>query len=197
MYHYPHSPKKELLEAGIPFTDTSIDRHRFTNLDYWKMPTAKSIEELTPIALEIIGRLEGAFAIGIGPMRTGPERSFTRNLQIFDHVYEWHMDHNDSLGVPIFYQIAFEIDIHRIRDEKYGSDDEGFLADLFESFYKPILLHDNLRFVIRMPNWEQSKGAMIESGILLTRKEPVKYIDVHPKDIPGLPELMKPEVLQD
>ncbi len=157
------------------------------------MMRTKSIAELVPIAEEIIGRLGGKFAIGIGPMRSGTTRSFTRNLQIFDHVYTWFTEPDRESSLPVFYQIAFEIDIHRIRSEKYVGDDEGFIQALFDEFYQSILTHPDLHVVLRMPDWEKSKGAQIEFKILSERQNPVRFIDIIPEDVPDLALLLQPE----
>ena len=177
---YPPTDPELTEKSILHFMDRSIQKHNFVTADYATLTRAKAIKDLTPVAFEIIDRLGGPFAIGIGPMRTGSTgRSFDQNLRMFDRSYEWVIDEApDRLRLPVFYQIAFEIDIHRIRDERYAGKDEDFIKDLFGEFYRPILTDSRLRRVIRMPEWEKSTGASIEYKILLERVEQIEFIDI-------------------
>lgn len=194
MEYYPPSQQKELDEIGAPFIDKAIRFHKFVSGDNTALLRAKSIAELAPVAREVIARLNGPFATGIGPMRTGTDRTFTQNLRIFDRVYDWFREPGSGYTLPVFYQLIFETDIHRIRKEKYESDDGGFIASLFSEFYEPIVTHPDLAIVLLMPDWRKSKGAMIEYGMLKKRSVPVQFIDVAKENISGLSDLLKPGV---
>ncbi len=194
MEYYPPSQLKELDEIGAPFIDKAIRFHKFVSDDNKALLRAKSIAELAPVASDVIGRLKGPFATGIGPMRTGTDRTFTQNLRIFDWVYDWFRGPKSGYGHPVFYQLIFETDIHRIRREKHEGDDAGFIASLFKDFYEPIMTHKDLAVVLLMPDWQKSKGAMIEYGMLKKRSVPVRFVDVSKENIPGLSDLLKPEM---
>lgn len=177
----------EALEAGLQYIDKAVKQHGFTREHLKGMTTAKTILDLHVVSEDIRERINGPFAIGIGPMRSGTDRTFAQNLQIFDRGYDWLATTGSRYRLPVFYQLAFELDIHRIREERYADREEEFINDLFGQFYRPILTDTRLARVLRMPDWRMSTGAMIEDGILAERRkaERVEFIEVinHVPDI--------------
>lgn len=166
------------IEAGLPFIDKAITKHGF-NRDLLKLITeAKELSALGSVAKDMIDGIGGPFATAIGPMRSGTDRTFAHNLLLFDHAYDWFTAEDNPLRLPVFYQLVFEQDIHRIRMESYVGNDKHFIDDLFGKFYKLVMHHENLHTVLLMPDWDKSHGAMIEFNLLNKRRVRPNFIEV-------------------
>ncbi|MBP9837046.1 MAG: hypothetical protein KBC78_04415 [Candidatus Pacebacteria bacterium] len=160
------------------FVVDALQHFKFRSTDIIKMGQAKHLGELGEIALRHISRI-GPFCTGIGPITTGnPLRSADQNFEIFRAVYLRIIKGGLPGPRSIFYQLLFESDIKRIADESYDKEHnaDAFYEDLFKYFYGPIMNHEYLEAVWRMPDWSVSTGARIEHDLLSNRKKvPIFY----------------------
>jgi hypothetical protein len=166
------------------FLQKAVERHCFFGHDLKEIARVNRVKDLTPVAERLIGRLGPNFAIGIGPITSGTERTPEENLMLFDQTYDWF---GETYGMPVFYQLAFEMDIARLRAKFYRNNEPEFIKALFNEFYKFIFLHDKLHTVLLMPQWDRSTGATIERRMIAARKQKVRFIDVSRR----LPNLVK------
>lgn len=154
------------------FVVDALKHFNFRSTDIVKMGKAEHLGELGEIAQRHIARI-GPFCTGIGPMTTGkPLRSVDQNFEIFRVVYLRILKGDLPGPKSVFYQLLFELDIKRISDSHYDRvrDLNTFYEDLFKYFYEPIMNHDYLQAVWRMPDWSGSVGARIEHELLNKRK---------------------------
>lgn len=161
------------------FVLDALNHFHFESTDIIKIGRVKHLGELGEIALRHIHRI-GPFCTGIGPMTTGnPLRSVDQNFEIFRTVYLRILKGDLPGPKSIFYQLLFELDIKRIADESYDRKHNGdaFYEDLFKYFYEPIMNHEKLTAVWRMPDWTGSVGAQIEHEILNKREKVPTFYD--------------------
>lgn len=176
-------------ERHSVFVQHAIKHFGFNGAELLGMRDAQSLQDLGQIALDHIKGL-GHFCTGIGPMTTGTNRTQDQNFEIFLQVY-MRVAAGALLGPrSVFFQLPFEFDIGRIAEEYYDRDSrpEEFYKDLFRYFYGPIMLHEKLTVVWRMPEWEKSIGAREEFRILSQeRSSPVTFHDA----LQYVPDLQK------
>ncbi len=161
------------------FVVDALKHFKFRSTDIIKMGQAKHLGELGEIAQNHIAQI-GPFCTGIGPMTTGePLRSVDQNFEIFRAVYLRILKGDLPGPKSIFYQLLFEFDIKRIANESYDREHnaDAFYEDLFKYFYGPIMNHDYLEAVWRMPDWSGSTGARIEHDLLSRREKVPAFYD--------------------
>ncbi len=161
----------ELAEAGLPFIDMAILVHGFDFNHVKRLPKTMSFEDLGSVAVEMIEARGTPFAFVSGPLRSGP-RSFVENARQIDKVCHWlaKPDKPHDYSMSVFYQLVFQIEIHRIRDTVYIDREDKFISDLCEKFSRPILTHPLLKAMIIMPGWHKSIGSRREFEIYRSRK---------------------------
>lgn len=170
---------RENLHRHRIFVLDGLQHFGFTPNDILLIGRVDHLGYLGEIALKHIDRI-GPFCIGIGPMTTGnPLRSVDQNFEFFRRTYLRIVSGTLPGPKTVFYQLLFEFAIKRIADQSYDRENNGaeFYNDLFRYLYGPIMNHEKLIAVWRMPDWTGSVGAQIEYDILTKREKVPTFYD--------------------
>ncbi len=181
--------RADLVAAGLPFINKAKFVHDFDPRIVQKIPRAISLSELGEMAIEMIDARGEDFAYVSGRLRTGGQ-GFVQNAINMDIDCDWLAAGEHLHQTPIFYQLVFQTEIHRIREELYPTDSTGFIEDLCDNFCRPVLHHKFLNAFIKLPKSHLSEGAERELRIFKARP-----------DARGIPirsiEKLRAEVFQD
>jgi len=161
-----------LIDAGLTFIDNAVLMHGFDNTLVKRLSAIPTFKGLGELALEMVDKRGSRFAYVSGRMRSGP-LGYIGNAREIDKLCTWLVKPEEGHGfmTPVFYQLVFQIEIHRIRERDYKTNDDLFIRDLCEHFAKPIIQHPLLHRFIRMPNADDSIGARHEFRIFRARHD--------------------------
>lgn len=115
---------------------------------------AKKFEDMTPIALDIIGKIPEEVTQVCGPISTGGFCCKETNLKALALVIK----HLQGHGYNVFNQILFENHIQRI----WKASVNGYPIDLLKNFYCKIFETGMIKQLVFLPTWETSKGSRWE-----------------------------------
>ena len=137
---------------------------------YQALKSARSYNDLSAIALDILGAMPQPVGEVCGPISSGG-RSIEENLAVFSKV-------NDKLtreGKYIVDLVPFEIAMRAMKRESGLSHIEANLA-LLEGFYLPIFKSGKVSELYFIPGWQASHGASWERDRALEFN--IKIIDL-------------------
>lgn len=161
-----------LVDAGLTFIDNAVLVHGFDNGLVKKLPTLNTFAELGRIAVEMLDKRGKPFAFISGPMRSGP-LGYIGNAREMDRLCSLmaKSEEGNEYSMSVFYQLVFQVEIHRIRERDYKRQDDLFIRNLCENFTKPVIHHQLLQRFVRMPNADISTGARHELKIFKGRHD--------------------------
>lgn len=160
-----------LIDAGLTFIDNAVLVHGFDNALVRELPAIPTFKGLGELALKMIDKRGTRFAYVSGPMRSGP-LGYIGNAREMDKLCTWLVKpkHSHDYLMQVFYQLVFQVEIHRIRETKYVDQDDAFIQDLCRDFSAPILNHELLGALVVMPGAHHSVGSCRELEIYRKRK---------------------------
>lgn len=132
----------------------------WTELEYEMLKDIKSFEDMIPVALSILKRMQlvDRHIVQIcGPISTGGKGSLEENVKYFKKAQNIAI----QKGLNVFDQIPFTDSIIRLVNEMNVSKGD-YCFDILHKFYRGVFASKMITEFIFLPKWQESTGAKWE-----------------------------------
>ena len=127
----------------------------WTDIERTALEQARTLHDLIPVAMDIMGRMSPPICMLSGPLSTGGKGSLEENMRVFARAI--HM--LDEKGLAVFDQIPFQEALVRLTDHHNRTD---YCHEMLDIFYWGVLESGRIRRIYFLPAWQTSIGASWE-----------------------------------